>query len=257
MKKTFYAILSAALFGTSAHGFTVITGSVSNFSGPDDLLLDPATNVVAVDSFGDNGSLVVNGVTFQSDIAGPVSGGGATVTTTASNTINSWQTAPAYTGADNTSTDNLELIMHDIRWSNAANDGVNFPNQVNVDITGLTPGTNYNVQLLFSENGSVQDRRWDIGVDGVLAVDDYNTNGTSNTTASVYEGTFDPGADGTLNIVMGREPLPGDPNNTPFGGGDNNAILHAIIVHEAIPEPSGLALLGIGLASFFFRKRRS
>lgn len=249
MTKTPIAILTTACLALAANG-AVITGSVATFTGPDDLLLDPTSSVVAVDVNGQVGSVAVNGVTFQSDIGGPVSGGGATVTTASTHAIPAWTTAPTYIGADPTSVTNMQSIMHSIRWSLA-------PAAVTVDVSGLTPGSLYNIQLLFSENGSTSNRHWDIGVDGVLAVDDHNTNGTSATLGQVYSGDFDPGADGILNIIMAQEPFPLDPNNTPPAGPDNNPILHAVIVHEVIPEPSGVVLLGLGLSSLFFRRRRS
>ena len=251
MKPLIPIFIAANLFVFAAHG-AVITGSVSQFSGPDDLLLDPATNVIAVDIGGDTGPNTVNGVTFLADgtgITGSVSSGGVTVDSTATHSINGWQTAPVYSGGTPGSAAALSLIMHDIRWS------LN-PSAVDVAISGLTPASIYNVQLLFSENGSVSDRHWDIGVDGSLVVDDYTTNGTSSTTGSVYSGNFDPGADGTLDIVMAVDPLPGDPNNTPATGGDNNPILQGVIVHQ-IPEPAGLALLGLGLSFCFLRRRRN
>lgn len=249
MKQCINTILATAAMAIAAKG-AVITGAVSTFTGPDDLLLDPATNVVAVDVNGQVGSVNVNGVTFQSDTGGPVSGGGATVTTAATNQIPGWTTAPSYIGADPTSVTNFQSVMHSIRWSLA-------PAALTADIAGLTPGTVYNVQLLFSENGSASNRHWDIGVDGALVVDDHNTNGTSASLGQVYTGQFDPGADGILNIVMAQDPLPGDPNNTAPAGPDNNPILHAVIVHEVVPEPGSLALLGLGLSTFFLRRRRS
>lgn len=247
-------ILAAAAVTIAAEG-AVITGSVSTFSGPDDLLLDPSTNVIAVDIGGDTSGNIVNGVSFLNDgtgITGSVSNGAVAVSSAAGFSINGWTTAPSYVGGTPGSSAALSSIMHDIRWSLATSATPN----ISLDITGLTPGSIYNVQLLFSENGSVSDRHWDIGVDGALVVDDYNTNGTSASIGSAYSGDFDPGADGALNIVMGFEPLPGDPNNTAAAGADNNPILHAVIVHEVIPEPGSLALLGLGLSTFFLRRKR-
>jgi len=239
-------LLSIALLSISPLGAAtnMIEGTSTQFFGPDELLLDPATSIVAVDVFGSSGTLDVRGVTFQSDTGGPVTANGITVTTSGTNFIDGWQTAPSYTGIDATSTDNLELIMHDIRWSLA-------PSTIDVDISGLTPGTLYNIQLLFAENGPLTDRRWDIGVEGALVVDDWTSNGDSEAGGSssinhgyVYTGAFTPGADGILNITMGREPFPADPNNTPFSGGDNNPILQAVIVHFNAPPtaPSDINL---------------
>jgi hypothetical protein len=233
MKYLFFT--SFLLVAPAAIATNLIEGTSSQFSGPDELLLDPATSIIAVDINGSSGTLDVNGVTFQSDTAGPVSANGATVTTSATNAIDGWQTAPSYTGADATSATNLAAIMHDIRWSLA-------PSTIDVDVAGLTPGILYNVQLLFSENGSPTDRHWDIGIDGRLVVDDWTSRGptedpgpSSNMVGITYSGTFTPDADGVLNITMGREPFPGDANNTPFSGADNNPILQAVIVHFNAP----------------------
>ncbi|MFT5408063.1 MAG: hypothetical protein ACI8XO_000738 [Verrucomicrobiales bacterium] len=239
------SLLFALLLLTRATLATnLVTGTSAEFSGPDDLMLDPATSVIAVNTYGSDTSLEVNGVTFQSAglVAGTetVSNGGVTVTTTAGFQIDGWvnATPPDYTGADATSTDNLERIMHDIRWSLGS--GANGPTTVNIDVTGLTDGTLYNVQLLFGENGAAANRRWDIAVDGVLAIDDWTSNGDGGTSSLnhgyAYSADFDPGVDGTLNIIMGTDPFPADPNNTAAGAAppeDHNPILQAVIIHRA------------------------
>ena len=243
------ALFSFLLLSTSPlwADTNMIEGTSSQFFGPDELLLDPATSIVAVDVFGNSGDLDINGVTFQSDLAGSVTANGVTVTTSGTHSIDGWTavgTPPTYVGIDATSTDNLEQVMHDIRWSLA-------PATIDVDVSGLTPGTLYNIQLLFGENGSAADRRWDIGVEGALVVDDWTSNGDSNDggTSSLnhgyaYTGVFSAGADGILNITMGREPFPADPNNTPFSGADNNPILQGVIVHFNAPPtaPSDITL---------------
>ena len=97
------------------------------------------------------------------------------------------------------------------------------------------------------------------GVNGLLAVDDYDSeggNGVYNPSNSfVYSGEFNADGTGALNIILGREPLPGDPNNTAFGGADNNAILQGVVVHY-IPEPSTSALLGLGMLALVAGRRR-
>ena len=248
----------------TALAFDVIEGSVIEFTSPDDLLFDPGTVVIAVDTYGNTDS-AVNGVTFFTDRAGLgaavtgegiVSSNGVTVTTGLVNQIDNWSGGaggPSFTGGTPGSAANLSEIMRDIRWANGA-----AGQTVTVTVNGLDAGATYNIQLLFNE-GADRDRRYDIGVNGVLAVDDFSSEGGdsvwSPSNSFAYSGDFAANGSGELNIVLGREPLPGDPNNTPFTGADNNAILQGIVLHQ-IPEPSSSALIGLGLIGLLARRRR-
>ena len=62
-------IVTLLVFSTNhASAFEVITGSVTEISGPDDLKLNPDKAIIAVDVFGDS-DRSVNGVTFFTDRA--------------------------------------------------------------------------------------------------------------------------------------------------------------------------------------------
>ena len=225
----------------AAMATTLIEGTSTQFLGPDDLLLDPATNVIAVDLFG-NGDSSVNGVQFFTDrdglgtavtSEGVVSSGGVTVSTGLVNQIDGWTAAPAFVGGTAGSAANLGEIMSDIRW---ANNGLG--QVLDVTITGLNSNVNYNIQLLFNE-GADRDRRFDIAVNGLLAVDDMSSEGGDGVwgpdNSFAYSGDFNSSVDGTLSIILGGEPFPDDPNNTPLAGLDYNAILQAVIVHTTAP----------------------
>ncbi|MGK0186101.1 MAG: hypothetical protein ACI9R3_001884 [Verrucomicrobiales bacterium] len=209
----------------------VFTGFVSEIFGPDDLHLDPATAVIAVDVFGDE-DREVNGVLFQTDKddEGVAERDGVTVTTTATNSIDGWAAAPAFVGGQGDSATNLGEIMADIRWEAA-------PNPVTIDIEGLTPGALYEIQLLVNE-GADRERHWDIGVEDELVVDDFGSEGLTGEAGGVwspensftYTGEFAPSADGVLNIVM-QQHIGGQDQM----GLDNNPILQAIIVHSTGP----------------------
>jgi hypothetical protein len=228
-------------------------------------LFDAGSSVIAVDLFG-NGDSTVNGVQFFTDRAGlgagvtsegVVSSGGVTVSTGLVNQIDGWTAAPAFSGGTAGSAANLSAIMSDIRWANAGAGQV-----LDVNIIGLDSNKNYNVQLLFNE-GADRDRRFDISVNGLLAVDDISSEGGDGTWSAsnsfAYSGDFNTETGTSLNIILGAEPFPGDPNNTPTAGADNNAILQGIIIHEAaaIPEPGSSALLGLSLFSLLLRRKRS
>jgi len=258
MKKLCSAVALATVLGLgTSSAFTVITGSVNEFGSADDLNLDSSLSVIAVDIYG-NGDSTVNGVTFLTDRAGlgagvgaegVVTNGGVTLTTNLFNQIDNWTAAPLFTGTDAGA---LAGIMQDIRWANGG-----AGQTISIGVGGLTPNTPYNVLLLFNE-GANRDRHFDIGVNGLLAVDDMTSEGNgvwTNSNSFSYNGTFSSTNAGGLDIVLGREPLPGDENNTAFTGADTNAILQGIVISR-IPEPSSSALLGLGLIGLLARRRR-
>ena len=239
MRSPFFITL--LLSTQAAMATTLIEGTSTQFIGPDELLLDPATNVIAVDLFG-NADSTVNGVQFFTDrdglgtavtSEGVVSSGGITVSTGLVNQIDGWTAAPAFVGGTPGSAANLGEIMSDIRWANNGAAQV-----LDVNIIGLNSNVTYNIQLLFNE-GADRDRRFDIAVNGLLAVDDMSSEGGDGVwgpnNSFAYSGDFNASVDGTLSIVLGAEPLPLDPNNTAPAGLDYNAILQAVIVHTTAP----------------------
>ena len=111
MKKLLPALVATSILSIgSASAITVLSGTVSEFTSPDDLLLDPGTALIAVDSFG-NTDRLVNGVLFSTDRAGVgganvvaeglVTVGAVSVRTTAANQIDNWSNAPGGPGVVN------------------------------------------------------------------------------------------------------------------------------------------------------------
>lgn len=234
MKQTcLYLVVLALAVTTSVHGATVVNfGEVRQFSGPGDL--DLSGNMVKAVNF--NGAdITVAGVTFASDagdaeLVGPQN-------------VVGWQTRPEYGAtADD---DNLESIMHDIRW---ANSGASEFLEAHI---GVTTGQEYKVQLLISGNHP-ENRVWDIEVEGAIAIDELTSLGLDTDTydigrSIVYTHTFTAG-DNTLDIVMGN--VSGD-----TVGADLNPIWQALTV-EAVPEPSTGLLLLVGLTATLLGIRR-
>ena len=252
-----FTCVSCLVLGlTGARAFTVLEGEAFEFNGPDDLLLDPATNVIAVNVVnGAFGDLDINGVIFMGDggttaVTGTTVNGGVTVTTSratapAGGEITNWAAAPAFTGGTPGSAANLASVMQSIRWAQ----GASAPSTpilgagLDVTISGLNPGTLYDIQLLFDEGAAAgRDRRYDIAAEGNLVVDDYSSQGGDGvwtpSNSFAYRGQFDPGADGVLDIRLAAD-LGGDP----FVGLDGNPILGAIIVHSLAPVPPSDILL--------------
>ena len=240
--KGFYTLLltvvTLLVFSTNnVSAFEVITGSVTEFAGPDDLGLDPDSTVIAVDVYG-NGDSTVNGVTFLTDRAGlgdgvgdegSVTAGDVTVKTTTTHFIDNWSNGgggPAFTGGTEGSAAALSEIMRDIRWSAA-------PAPIDIAVSGLAGGTTYKIQLLFNE-GADRNRGWDIAVNDELAVDNFNSEGGdgtwTNSNSFAYSGEFTSTADGTIAVKL--------QNN--IGGADQvaadgNPILQGIVINTTGP----------------------
>jgi hypothetical protein len=227
-------VVTLLVFSTNnASAFEVITGSVTEISGPDDLNLDPDKAIIAVDVFGDS-DRSVNGVTFFSDRVGngdgvveegKVTSGDVSVTTSAPNQIDGWAAAQSFSGGTEGSAAALTEIMRDIRWQGA-------PNPLDVTVSGLAANSTYKVQLLFNE-GADRDRVWDIAVNGELAVDNFSSEGGDGTwtNANSFSYSVDAAAtaDGTIAIKMQK-----DIGGVERGAGDGNPILQAVIVSSTV-----------------------
>lgn len=206
----------------------ILAGRIVEFDSPDDLLLNPATVKVAVALNGDM-NRTVNGVLFQSDGAGGNGGSatanGITVTTSAPYEAGDYAAEPSFTGGSPGSAGALAAIMRDIRWAEA-------PAAVSVTVSGLTSGKVYNLQLLTNEASS-HDRRYDIAVNSVLAVDNCTSSGHSagrrwrSDNSYAWTAEYVAPASGILTVQLARQ-LGGNAAN----GADNNPILSAVIVHE-------------------------
>ncbi len=212
---------------SAANQTDIHTGTIIEFASPDDLLLDPSKAVIAVNHFGDT-DLEVNGVTFLGDRADPsISSNGVTVTTTASQFVDDYASAPTFSGGSGNAASNLAEIMRDIRWEGA-------PNPITVTISGLQPGGYYHLQLLTNE-GSGYDRRFDISVNDHLAVDNYTSHGNSavhswsSSNSFAYTGEFAADPEGKFTIKLAQD-LGG---HGPVAGKDHNPILQGLILHQA------------------------
>ena len=232
MKSLSQYLFISLLLVIGAHSETVVEfGEIRPFYGPDDLNLDPEKIVVAIDVYGDE-DRAVNGVLFETDKQGL-----SNVNVIASHSIDGWTSRPDYSGINQESVDNLEEIMRDIRWEGA-------PTALQIEVSELQPGIEYELQMLFNE-GADRDRRWDIAIEGELAVDDFSSEGegtwsASNGFAYIAPFTLEDG-DSTLNVTMAKH-LGGQNSR----GSDNNPILQAFTITELTvpPSPESISING-------------
>lgn len=128
----------------------------------------------------------------------------------------------------------------------------------NLYFGGLTVGTQYTIQLFSSDqrNATTLDRTLVVNGDYIIASGDYAT-GTFTAASEYISINFygstasDPTA--TNNHVLNLVAIAGDVTNVTSSSGDPEEALPAIGV---VPEPSSLALFGLGAFTFAVRRKR-
>lgn len=225
----FSAIAILSLSAGVRAGTVVHLGSVNSFTGPTDPNLD-LTGLFdyAVNFSANDPQRTVNGLVFKPDtqaIPGASFIGPQNVAP--------WQAKPEF--GSSTDANELEEIMHDIRW---ANNGSGEKLQASL---AVTPGIPYKIQILISGNNP-EARRWDIRLNGQNAVDEITSLGIgpggtyASNRCTVWTHEFVP-ASTPMVVEMGNF----------FGGndgGDRNPIWQALTLESVYipPAPDDLTL---------------
>lgn len=165
---------------------TVHDGTLTTFTGGDageGLDLD-GTFQYAV-NVGGAGGLAVRDAVFTNDSA-------PGFTWAAENLAAPWFARP--TMGDTVNDDNLETVLHTIRWS--AYNG-NALDTVQIELDGIVPGADYKLQLLFAERCC--DRAYDIVIDGEKVVETMHVPSLTGTPENPLFNSLDTG------VVYARE----------------------------------------------------
>ena len=125
------------------------------------------------------------------------------------------------------------------------------PTPAQITMSGLEAGAIYQVQLLFAEGCC--NRGFDVSIEGMLVGNDFSplavqggSVGDNVFTGVVLSHVF-LAADDTLNIALNGA-------GTPYP--DKNPIIQGFTL-ELVPEPTSLALLGLGAVALVRRRRRA
>jgi hypothetical protein len=229
VREHLYGKYSATLLEPPQPTNTVLSGTIGTFTGGDaGEGLDMSGNFAYAINVGGPGGAVVGDATFtDGTIAGMEGGASPGASITVANEVLAWH-LPDY--GDSPADDGLETVLQSIRW--------NTPPGVDIDLE-VTPGQAYKLQLLFAENCC--DRGFDITLDGELMVDNFNVQvtqgGIANTSQGVVFAAEFVADDDGLNVLLG--------GSNPLAV-DNNPILNGLTL-EVVPEPSGMALMALGL----------
>ncbi|HEX2750241.1 MAG TPA: hypothetical protein VHM91_19695, partial [Verrucomicrobiales bacterium] len=136
----------------------------------------------------------------------------------------------------------LSTLFKSIRWANTDNADPNL-RAVKVDLSGLTVGQQYKLQLMFGE-GCCTGRAFDVSVQGTLIMDEFNPSiaqggiAAPRITGSAIGYTFT-ATDTVLHIV-----LDGTATTT---GSDGNAILSGLTL-ETVTAPVDIEITGLSRA---------
>ncbi len=213
----------------------VLLGNVSALAGPQDLDLD-GEFVYAINFSTDDPIRVVHGVSFTPDRL-PIPG----ATLVGPQSVTPWQAKPEF--GNSSDANQLEEILRDIRWANTAG-GERLRATLQV-----VARNEYKLQILISGN-VVEDRRWDIRVNGLNAVDEITSLGVSPgqryaaNRATLYTYQF---VAATTSVIVEMGTLFGATD-----GGDRNPIWQALTLEKITvpPTPDDLVLEPGGGAFF-------
>lgn len=209
------------------------------------------TGVVTTGTFSTAGQLDLSGTfDYAVSVGGP---GGQTVGSAAftadnvpgvrvgaENIITGTWTPQDFTGTpDDTA---LGQAMSSIRWSET----LHTQDGLSLDLA-VTPGQEYKLQLLFMEGCC--DRGFDVSLEGVLSVRDFNPGALGATALN------ETGAVITYNFIAGDDSLNVMLDGFATGFTDKNPILNAFTL-ERIPEPGSAALALLAGAALIRRRRR-
>lgn len=222
--------------------------TVSTFTGGDlgeglDLDIDgPGGSFLYAVNAGGSGQPPIRDATFTNQTA-------PGVTVVSQTNTDPYVGPPEFGGTNN---DNrLETVMQSITWSAVA-DGP--PTTVDITLAGLVTGTDYKLQLLFSERAPGYNLRgFDVFIEGSLVVDDFRIvdyAAPASNIGVVITHTFTagpPDSDSTLNIVLGGGAVT-NPAITDFNPIIQGLTLEALpIVIAAISEPGTLFLVSFSM----------
>jgi hypothetical protein len=231
MKTTILCAALAGLLTTAVNAATIIWQTPTTISGPTDVnTLGTTLGTWAPYNFDAFSGIPVNGVSFNafSDIP-------------SFNNSTGFYDGGAYYNMT-TSDANYNLLLRSGGYGNGNPGSFSW---------SVTPGHTYLVQLWVNDGRNIGQTRWE------------NFTGDTNTSANVLYGSDGSGlgqyvigtfvADGS-----GSQSITMTPNAV--GGTGNASIqLNALQVRDItpVPEPTSLALLGVGFCAMFYRSRRN
>ncbi len=212
------------------HAGTVVTlGSIKQFTGPTDPNVDITGQFdYAVNFSPDDPVRTVNGLQFKPDNQ-PIPG----ATFLGPQYVVAWQAKPEFgISAD---ANELEEIMHDIRWANATG------GEKVMATLAVSPGIPYKIQILIGGNNP-ESRIWDIRFNGQNAVDEITSLGAAP--GATYAGNRS--ILWTHEFVPATTPVTVEMGNF-FGGndgGDRNPIWQALTLERVYipPAPGDISL---------------